>query len=448
MIQRLHELSSRRPALISGILGALVAVLFFPTWQHAVESGQILAVVVAYPDHDNPFYVYHRYAPSLLNHLASWLISATDEIVTCLTFSALQGGLSYLALGVILQVFIKTGRHLIPLVILFAHLSGIMELPMPYPMEIAGSVGYGSFAQALFLLSGALYVTGRYRWMLFNLLFVTPLIHPTVGLLAVATVFLTHCVSTWFSRRRILPRFADDSRGYLFAALLFLAAFVALTLLHYPSRPYTSFDSTTINITRQFLDYWSNHHDDFPFVSLVGITFSAFTLAICLLALLDRETKSLGESRAWFFLVAAASIALMGAILSWMPISWTWIPISFWQTMPLRWPNLVMSPIPAIALVILIAHGKTRIVGILLLIAGIAGVESLGLNSDVRGFLGINEWDYNGITEVHHFVAIVIVIGAVFFEFTASKTCSLSDRIFGRFRGRKKGLGLPAWTGS
>jgi len=202
MIQRLREISSRRPALVSAILGAIVAVLFFPTWQHAVESGQVLAGVVAYSDPDNPFYVYHRYSPSLLNHLASWLILATDEIVTCLTFSALQGGLSYLALGMILQVFIKSGRHLIPLVVLCAHLSGIMELPMPYPMEIAGSVGYGSFAQALFLLSGALYATGRYRWMLFNLLFATPLIHPTVGLLAVATISVTHCVSAWFSRRR------------------------------------------------------------------------------------------------------------------------------------------------------------------------------------------------------------------------------------------------------
>jgi len=75
--------------ITTGLLGLLVGA-GFPTWQHAVESGQILAKSVEYPDQLNPFNIYHKHTVSFYNWLASVFLHLFSKYTVSIILSSFK----------------------------------------------------------------------------------------------------------------------------------------------------------------------------------------------------------------------------------------------------------------------------------------------------------------------------------------------------------------------
>ena len=112
-----HSRSSPSPAalvalLASGALGFHLGYARFPDWQVPVESAQVLAGLVTYPE-ETPFYVHHMKLWTVLHQVcAVFLRAGVSEIGLSRVVSGLLGMLSLQALAMFTFAF--SGRAAAP----------------------------------------------------------------------------------------------------------------------------------------------------------------------------------------------------------------------------------------------------------------------------------------------------------------------------------------------
>src|SRR5687767_13075668 len=97
-----------RPFLVlvlTGLLGFLIGMIRFPTWQVAVEAAQVVAGPVDYSP-ENPFYIYQLKLWTVLHQVCALLLRAgLSEITVSRLVSGLLGMISFQALGMLIYAF-------------------------------------------------------------------------------------------------------------------------------------------------------------------------------------------------------------------------------------------------------------------------------------------------------------------------------------------------------
>lgn len=357
---------SFQPLLLAALIGACIGGIFHPTWQHSVESGQVIAGVTDYPDHTNAFYIYHRYSFTIINYISAFLIKISSEFFASVALSAAQGLLSYLALALFVSSFLREKRFILAFFPLFFNSIGIAELDMPYPIELLGSVGYGSFSLSLLLISMGLYAHQRYQLLAWNLGFITPMVHPMIGALTFVIV-LSHVVifrNHIFGKDQLALR--SFLKNLLFAVMLFGS--VSFPLLK-EAFPFAAFTEVSRAQTIDFISNWSTHHRDFPFLSLVGTVYLFLSFAIIFL-FHKFQNRFRGQQLIVLQLTLIVVIGgLVAASLSHLPTEV--LPMIFWQSMPLRVPNFAII-CASVTFLALLLSGRYTLYLLLLIFAAIA----------------------------------------------------------------------------
>ena len=99
---------ARLALVVSGSLGFFLGAVRFPTWQVAVETAQVLAGRVGYPD-GNPFYIYHTKLWTILHQAGALMLRAgMSEIALSKVISGVLGMLSFQAIA--MTIFALTRR--------------------------------------------------------------------------------------------------------------------------------------------------------------------------------------------------------------------------------------------------------------------------------------------------------------------------------------------------
>ena len=339
-----------RAICVAMLIGGALGCFAFPAWQHSVETAQILANSVQYPDLDNPYYRYHAASVTLPTMLSALLLKAFGELVASALISGLQGALSYGAIAALAFPFFARWQYaamLAPVV----HALGILQVGAAYPIELMGYTStFGVIGVGYFALCTGLFVNrkGRSAALAAGLF---PLVHPSLALLFAVNIAAYFFVQTLL---RAEESWRDVRQFALLSVPLFSACSIVFLLLSggWPPEPLSDLARAT---TVEFIDNWSMHHRDYPFASPTGLAFLVLTAAILLYAV--RSSLSAEQGRLVWFLAVLALLAVAFAAASHLPTRL--MPLTFWQLMPPRIPNLVMIMAP-IALIGLAMTSESR----------------------------------------------------------------------------------------
>ena len=332
-----------RAIFVAMLVGGALGCFAFPAWQHAVETARVLSGSIHYPDLDNPFYQYHAGSVTLPTILSALLLTAFGELVASALISGLQGALSYGAIAALAFPFCPRWQHAAMLAPVL-HAIGILQVGAGYPIELMGYTStFGVIGVGYYGLCTGLFVNRRHRSAALAAgLF--PLVHPSLAL-----IFVINIAAYFFVQ--ILLRTEGSWRDVHQFAVWSVPVFSACSILFLllggglPPEPLSDLARAT---TVEFIDNWSMHHRDFPFASPAGFAFLLLTAVLCLYAV--RSNLFAEQGRLVSFLAVLALLAVAFAAASHLPTEL--MPLTFWQLMPPRIPNLlmVMAPIALIGL--------------------------------------------------------------------------------------------------
>jgi len=345
-VGRLAMDPNRLPLVVASALGLLVGTFVFPTWQHSVESGQVLAGLVSYPDPQNPFYIYHKESISLINYISAIAAKCFGEMTASILMSALQGGLSYFAIALFLLPFLPNRPALVATLPVLIHASGVAELSSQYPIDIAGAVGYGAIALSSYAICCGLFVNG-YLAAAGIAAGLLPALHPTLGAAVVA-----HLVIAAVILMVLRIRDAASLRPFLYSLALALTVsifffYFCLTLGAVASN--LSVDaSEMLKLSQRFVSSWSNHHRDFDFSTLTGGMFIGYSILLTLVPAAKGLQLDERQRLAIIVVGLAAIGGMIAAVMSHLPTEA--LPLAFWQAMPVRFPNITIFLAPTICL--------------------------------------------------------------------------------------------------
>lgn len=165
---------------IAAIFGWVIATGNHATWQVPVESAQVLAGIVTYPQ-DNPFYLYHVKLWTLINQAtALLLIAGVSELSVNFLIEGVIGSVTFSAIFLI--VFSISGKPIIALFTpLFMYALNLTGIAVAYPIYLLGtSHSYGIFGLSYTVLVIGVFGAGRYRTGSF-LAGLAPALHPSLG---------------------------------------------------------------------------------------------------------------------------------------------------------------------------------------------------------------------------------------------------------------------------
>lgn len=165
---------------ISALFGWVIAIGSHPSWQVPVESAQVLAGIVTYPQ-DNPFYLYHVKLWTLINQFAALLLFAgIPEITASLLMEGVIGAITFSA--IFLMVLSISNKPLVSLFTpLFMYVLNLAGISIAYPIYLLGtSHSYGILGLSYTVLVVGLLGVGRYRTGAF-LAGLAPAVHPSLG---------------------------------------------------------------------------------------------------------------------------------------------------------------------------------------------------------------------------------------------------------------------------
>src|SRR5687767_12508587 len=94
--------------VLSGIFGFRVGMIGFPDWQVAVETAQVVAGVVRYPE-PTPFYIYHTQLWTVLHHVLALPLSAgVPELTLSLIVSGVVGMVTFQTLSMVVYALSRS----------------------------------------------------------------------------------------------------------------------------------------------------------------------------------------------------------------------------------------------------------------------------------------------------------------------------------------------------
>lgn len=165
---------------ISGLLGFYVGMVGFPDWQVAVETTQVIAGFVKYPE-GNPFYIYHTKLWTILHQIgALFLRVGVSEIRLSLILSGVLGAVTFQALAMVVYALSQDALLAIGATVLIVF-TRAAEYGVVYPLFLLGSENtYGILGLSFSVLGIALIGAGSYRagGLLLGL---APAVHPSLG---------------------------------------------------------------------------------------------------------------------------------------------------------------------------------------------------------------------------------------------------------------------------
>jgi len=325
--------------VVSGVLGFWIGIRLFPTWHVAVESAQVVAGIVRYPD-GNPFYIYHLKLWTVLHELLALLLRAgASEIALSRLLSGVLGMVSLQALSLSVFAVSRDATYALASALMI-FLGGAAEFGGTYPIDLVGTTHtYGAIGLSSVVLTLGLLGSGMYRAGGLLLGFM-PAIHPSLGIWT-GTIAAAALMSDWktFTRefRPAAPWFLLG--GALTAISLAVHLWIARGIPSVPAEVAKRYFDTYVAI-------WDGHRrgpdlrDLSPYLHnpAVRITFGVVPIGIVWL----RAYGSYLPCAARFFVrsaVAAACVAITVMVV--LTISGGWLPSVIQMLMPTRVLNIV-----------------------------------------------------------------------------------------------------------
>ena len=252
---KIRNLCSARPLLsvliFSGLAGFCLGVVN-STWQASVETGQVLAGIVRYPA-DNPYYIYHLKAFSLVNQISALLLwfCRCERGLSILT-SGLLGMVSFWAVGATILA-ISRSVAISVIGVIFIYFSNHLGDGAMYPIALLGyDHTYGILGLSLVVLTMALVGNGAYRSALFCM-GLAPCIHLPWAIWLIFIVLLACLFDLDFARE-----ISRKHYPYLMAGLFISALSLGFQFCFMQDLP-----PLAPQIKKQYLDafvkYWCSH---------------------------------------------------------------------------------------------------------------------------------------------------------------------------------------------
>ncbi len=348
------------PLSVCFALGFLFGAGPFSRWQAAIESAQVLARTVRYPE-GNAFFEYHLKAWTLLHQaLAPWLALGVSERALSSLLSGLMGGLSFVALAMCAYALCK--RPLIAILtplFTLALFGGSDQYGVIYPVFMIGTEHtYGVIGRAMALVLLAMLAMGHHRAGTF-LLGMAPAIHPTWGawsVLVAAAVLAWEGPRSLGTVRKLAPWFAAG-----------VAVSVAsLAYQFYRSRGLTEIDpATQAAHLDAFFTQWDFHRRPVNFRA-PGIYLAVASVLMSVIWLtMFRKDNSREATFIHRVFVVSGIAGLVGCAVTWIP---GMLPDIVNMAMPGRFANLSIFALPAVLLGILGRYQERLAVKVLLML--------------------------------------------------------------------------------
>lgn len=364
-----HPRSSPSPAglvalLASGALGFHLGYARFPDWQVPVESAQVLAGLVTYPE-ETPFYVHHMKLWTVLHQVcAVFLRAGVSEIGLSRVVSGLLGMLSLQALAMFTFAFSGRAAGAVGVALLL-FVSGITNAGALYPIFLMGvPFTYGVVGLSLIVLVAASYGSGLHRFSAFLLGF-APAVH--TGLAVWLWVIAGGCLL--IERGRGVPRGAIRwlSAGAAAAAVSY--AVHAVMSSGVPGQP--------VAMDRHYLDaftaFWDGHRRPVALRELAVLLNGAGLIVSTVWLRAFRATVSAEAALLLRFTQVAAAVSLALVPVTWVPTDR--MPVPLLVLMPGRVLNIVAMTFPALVLGLC---GSSRAAWPLAMMALMSGALLLG----------------------------------------------------------------------
>ena len=224
---------AKKSFLIAFSFGFFLGSVVMPVWTHNLESAQIIANLMNYPD-DNPMNIAHRGLYSLIIQIPAFLLYVgISEWTLCVLFSGIQCGIAFSTVSLITLIFSRNLLFSLTLPIILLHLSKIQPFwpdnyyavfhghyyPVLYPLNTSL---YGLLGTCGVLLIFCLLSLGFLRSaFFFSGLF--PAIHPTLAM--ACWIGLAVSIFSFFNKRLIYLVLKYFLTGFLI--------FVISALIHY-----------------------------------------------------------------------------------------------------------------------------------------------------------------------------------------------------------------------
>lgn len=329
-------------------------MFLFPTWQVAVETAQVVAGLVRYPD-GNPFGVYHVKLWTILHHVcAPLLLAGVSEIAVSKMVSGLLGMVSFQALTMIVFAFSRDAVLAIgaPIVIVVAFLETGMGAGGAYPIRLLGVTDtYGVLGLSTCVLVAGLLGSGHYR-LGGVLLGLAPAVHPSLGFWLIVAVTL--CFVWDFKRlvREWRPALPYCAAG---CAVTALSLCVQITMMH--GIPDVA-ASDASRYLAAFVNSWDTHRR--PIGLLSGDAILNADLAVVALIWLVTFRKDLPASSVFLlrFVIVCAVIGLSAVLMSHLPPER--LPSLLLILMPTRVLNINVMMFPALLLGLIGVYRRSR----------------------------------------------------------------------------------------
>ena len=382
----------------------------FPDWQVAVETAQVVAGLVPYPD-GNPFFIYHTKLWTIVHQIcAPFLRAGVSEIRLSLVISGVLGMVTLQALSMFVYALSRDAAVAIGAAALI-FVTRAAEYGAVYAVFLLGNENtYGILGLSFCVLSVAMIGAGRYRLGAF-LLGMAPAVHPSLG---AWMCLVAACALPW-DRSWLRDVRRPALSGFLTGAAVTAASLIVqLTIIYHAPRVTTEFSTREI---AAFITYWDGHRQPVNIANTgVLLNFAALGLAsLWLMAFAtDLERSSLFLLRVTVF-AALTSIALI--FVSWIPPDK--VPLPLLVLMPGRVLNF--NALTYVALVIgLLGHYRRQAWSQLLLL-GLAAGLLLGDHSMVWEWLQQRGVLYESRVRPLWIVAMVtsgLVVGAASTKWT------------------------------
>jgi hypothetical protein len=310
--------TSKAVLATSGALGFVVVAFGFPDWQVAVETAQVTAGIVEYPQ-GNPFYIYHLKLWTILHQVcALMLLAGVSEITASIVIGGVLGMVTFQALAMVVYALSRDAVLAITSVVVIV-VSNTANIGVTYPIALLGtSHTYGMLGLSLVVLVGALLGAGEYGPGLF-LLGLAPAVHPSLGIWLALIVAICFVLDLRTTRGVVLASWRSFAAGCAVSAVS-LAVHLAMSR----GIPPVAADVSARYLTA-FTSFWDGHRQPVP-LDAMGVRLNFGALALAVVALVMSRAKGLAlsgiEGPATFlmrFVAVTAAIAIGFIFVSWLP---------------------------------------------------------------------------------------------------------------------------------
>ena len=380
--------------LLSGLAGAVKGTLT-ATWQHPVETAQVLLGLVTY-DHSSLPYAYHVSAFSIINYFACLFLALTNsEFLSSILIAALVGALSMQTLAMCAFLILGNTYRALLIAIVLGSLK-LVGSGISYPIIFTGTEHtYGRIGLAFVIYAALWLALARYR----TGLFLTGL---SIGFHAAWGMWLNGCLALVFllKYKKLSSLLTWKNFAYYLTGVLIPVTLLVWQKTHFPVSPQSSLAHAgdASDIFLNYIRYWDLHRHsvDDPTKLFNGFLFAGLSLYLSILYLVKNRSRDISAGETiffWFMIVSTVLSIPLVFVPSWFDPSY--FSQLFVQVMPGRFINISIFLCPTIFFASLYAfragmrsipHVLITMLAIFLLVRGQYG-DTQGIIFALVGFI-------------------------------------------------------------